>query len=442
AVATASIISLTVFGLWLGKEDKAVLFSNLNASEASLVLEELAKQDVTAELAAGGTTVNRITVPAPGEHPHNSQMMTLLFILEAFGLLALLLSGLLVATMISALMERQVRQIGVMKSFGARRMQIAGIYLGTVIFLGMAALIIGIPAGLAAGRAYAAFAASTLNFEIASNRVDLWVIGLQIAAALLIPIVGAAFPIYRGSRVTVREAISDDGASENAIGTRPIDALLGRVQGGRRTLLLGLRNTFRRQRRLALTLLALAAGGAVFMTALNVGASWNKTTEAEFAARRFDVSIRLPRLYPSDQLESVLGDLPGVVDLETWLEADTSLIYPNGDNGELFRTAGLPADTAMVAFPLLEGRWLRPADENALVVSHGLADTEPSMTVGSEVVLELKGQATKWTVVGVVRQIGPAVAYANREAFAGLAGVEGQTNQLLIAADVHSAAGQ
>lgn len=45
--------------------------------------------------------------------------------------------------------------------------------------------------------------------------------------------------------------------------------------------------------RLALTLLALAVGGAVFMVTLNVGASWNKTTEAEFTARDFDAEIRL-----------------------------------------------------------------------------------------------------------------------------------------------------
>jgi len=57
AVATASIISLTVFGLWLQKEDKVVLFSNLNAPDAALVLDELAKQDVEAELANGGTTI-------------------------------------------------------------------------------------------------------------------------------------------------------------------------------------------------------------------------------------------------------------------------------------------------------------------------------------------------------------------------------------------------
>lgn len=397
-------------------------------------------------LTNNGYSVSRTKVPVPGEHPHNSQMMTLLFILEAFGILALLLSGLLVATMISALMEQQLRQIGVMKTVGARIRQIAGVYLATVIFLGAMALLIGIPAGLAGGRAYAEFAAATLNFEIASNRVDGWTYVVQIAAALLIPLIGAAFPIAKGSRITVREAISDSGASETSIGSRPIDALLGRVQGFSRTLLLALRNTFRRQGRLALTVLALAAGGAVFMVALNVGASWNETTEAEFTARNFDATIRLKQPVEA-ALASLVADVPGVVAVETWQEADTAVIYPDGDGepsslGDLFRTIGLPADTPMIEYPLVEGRWLRPNDENALVVSHMLADHEPSMTVGNEVVIDLNGQATTWTVVGIVRQIGPNVAYANQAYFAALSGLTGQTNQVQIASNDHSETGQ
>jgi len=57
AVAVACVISLAVFGLWLGHEDNAVLFSNLSASDAGLVLDELARWDVPAELASGGTAV-------------------------------------------------------------------------------------------------------------------------------------------------------------------------------------------------------------------------------------------------------------------------------------------------------------------------------------------------------------------------------------------------
>jgi len=419
-------------------ELRVVMAENSMNQEAN----RLTAKNLRAELEADGYTVSRIKVPVPGEHPHNDQMMTLLFILQTFGILALLLSGMLVTTMISALMEQQMRQIGVMKTVGARRKQIAGIYLGTVMILGLLALSIGMLLGAWAGRAYADFAAATLNFEIASYQVDAWVYLVQIAAALLIPIIGAAFPVYKGSRITVREAISDAGMSGNVIGARPIDALLGRVGGVSRTLLLSLRNTFRRQGRLALALISLAVGGAVFMVALNVGASWNKTVEAEFNSRGFDAMLRLKQPYAIEELEETLGDVPDIVDMETWGEAQASLIYQNGDNSNPFRMIGLPAETPMLSLPLMEGRWLRPDDENALIVSHILVDHEPSLTLGNEVQIDINGQATAWTVVGIARQIGPNIAYANQDYFVSLAGLEGKTNTLTIAANDHSPDGQ
>lgn len=61
AVATASVISVAVFSLWLQQEEMAVLFTGLGPEDAAAALEELAKQDVPSELANGGTT---ILVPA------------------------------------------------------------------------------------------------------------------------------------------------------------------------------------------------------------------------------------------------------------------------------------------------------------------------------------------------------------------------------------------
>ncbi|MCP4359114.1 MAG: hypothetical protein GY796_13955 [Chloroflexi bacterium] len=112
-------------------------------------------------------------------------------------------------------------------------------------------------------------------------------------------------------------------------------------------------------------------------------------------------------------------------------------------NGDLFRTIGLPPDTSMIDFPLIEGRWLRPDDENALVVNHVmLVDHDPSMTVGSELVMDINGQVTTWTVVGIVRQVGQGVAYANQDCFAVLAGLEGESNHVQIVGNDGSEAGQ
>jgi putative ABC transport system permease protein len=114
-------------------------------------------------------------------------MATLLFLLEAFGLLALALSGVLTANMISALLAQQIRQTGVMKVVGRRARQVAGMYFGMVLFLGLLGQVVGLPLAVLAGRGYASFAAGMLNFQIFSDAIPLWLFVLWhgLSAALL-----------------------------------------------------------------------------------------------------------------------------------------------------------------------------------------------------------------------------------------------------------------
>src|SRR5207248_8303269 len=155
---------------------------------------------VRTTLRNAGHKVTRITVPDPGRHPHADQMDTFLFILGAFGLLTLILSAVLVANMIHALLTEQIRQIGVMKAIGARTSQIIGIYLGQVLFLAAIALAIGLIFGIVAGRAYVRWAVTMLNATVTSGAIPLWSLAIQIATGLLVPMIVALVPVLRASR--------------------------------------------------------------------------------------------------------------------------------------------------------------------------------------------------------------------------------------------------
>lgn len=72
-VAAALVISTAVFGLWLGHEEQAVLFSELTPEDASKALQELTKRDIPAELTNGGTT---IMVPASQVHRLRVDLVT------------------------------------------------------------------------------------------------------------------------------------------------------------------------------------------------------------------------------------------------------------------------------------------------------------------------------------------------------------------------------
>src|SRR5690606_42141835 len=64
---------------------------------------------------------------------------------------------------------------------------------------------------------------------------------------------------------------------------------------------------------------------------------------------------------------------------------------------------------------MVEGRWLRPDDGNAIVFNTGYLEQEPDIRVGDDLVLRLKGRDRPFRVVGIAQAllVGP-LAYTNQ----------------------------
>src|SRR5262249_29290098 len=86
-----------------------------------------------------GYPVHEIRVPPPGMHPHQFQITLVLLVQLAFGAMLLVLGAILVASSLDAMLARQVREIGVMKTVGANTAQVAGLYAAFVALIGAAA---------------------------------------------------------------------------------------------------------------------------------------------------------------------------------------------------------------------------------------------------------------------------------------------------------------
>jgi putative ABC transport system permease protein len=340
--------------------------------------------------------VTRIEVPTPGRHPHAAQMDTFLFLLGAFGALTFALSAVLVANMIHALLVEQLRQAAIMKTLGASTRQIASLYLGQVSILAIAALCIGIPLGISAGRAYARFCASMLNATITNAMPPLWVIAAELVAGIGVPLLVALGPVWRVSRISIHEAFSN-GIGRHAFGTRPFDRWLARRQRLPRPLMLSLRTAFHRRGRLVLTVATLAVGGAAFIAALNVSAAWTRTLDADAGARRFDVQAAFGRSYPIARVAQALATVPDVDHAEYWIESGADL----GDTR--VSLVGPDVNSKLLALPLIEGRWLRPGDDGAAVINQAITGVH----VGNDLVLRTNGRVVRWRVVGIVKELAP-----------------------------------
>ena len=467
-------------------------FNELHILVAENQLDEAHINQVAAEVRDFSTEigypVSAVTVPMPGVHPHTDQMESLLFLLQAFGVLTLLLSGVLVATIIAALLKQQTQQIGAMKAIGGQVRQIATGYFGMVLILGISALFLGIPLSISAGRGYAAFTATLLNFDITDSTIPLWVFGVQIIVGLTIPLLAAAVPIIQGSRITVREAIADIRSSGTLFQTNFINTLTTNIAGLSRPMIISLSNTFRRRVRLVFIVVILAVGGATFMSAINVNQAWLDTIGTAFSQRNYDFKIDFTQPYPTHLMEEALLSIPGVVAVESWNSAiavqeeaitfspslaaqdggpnanrqkkgpaaasvkplrqhrhkivDVGLQGPSDTDGTgstdgiRFNLSAVLPDTTLIAYPLIQGRWLQPGDTNALVINHEmLYDDHADIRPGSTVNLRINGQTEAWEVVGVVREVGaprrglgiPASAYVSLDYFNQLTGMDGST---------------
>lgn len=386
-------------------------------------------RDVEDLLVAHGKVVRAVDIPAPGRHPHADLMRMLLLAISSFGLLVLVLSGVLVVNLFHAILARELRQIGVMKAIGGRRRQIAGLYLGEAVLLGFAAVVLALPAGNLGARALCRSLAVFLNFDLESLAVPFWVYGLVALVGLATPLLAAALPVWRGCRVPVAVALADFGARERAFGQSLFDRALARVSGGARPLLLAVRNSFRRRTRLVLTVGTLAVSGVFFLSALNVRASLIHTLDQLFATRRFDLALSLGEMVPTEKVERAIAAAPGALRSEGWIHREAVL----GDD-QRFSVLGLPPGTPMLALSIFEGRDLVPGDIDALVANTALAARFPEIRVGSSVVLRLGSAESRWRVVGISREpFSPAIAYLPRATFDSAGETAGLTNSVRVA---------
>ena len=353
-----------------------------------------------------GHEVWRVDIPAPGKHPHSDLTGILLLAMSSFGLFVLVLSGILVVNLLTAMMASQVRQIGIMKAVGGTRRQIAQIYFSQALFLGVAAVIVSLPLGLLGSRALCRYMAMFLNFDINSFAVPLWVYLLVALVGIAAPLAAAAYPVWKGSGAPVRVALMDFGLSQTTFGSSRFDRLLIGFGGAFRPLVLAARNSFRRRARLVLTLVTLAAGGLFFLTALNIRASMINTLDRMFATRKFDLAVALRETYEVGELQQAISNTPGVRRAEGWFVTEGSL------SRERFTVMALPGDTQLLVPEIIEGRTLAANDTDAIVLNNALAGRFPQMRVGQTVNFRIGDVEKSWHVVGLAREaFSPATGY-------------------------------
>lgn len=373
--------------------------------------------------------VNRTEILTPGRHIHQSQMDSLMFLMQMFGVLALILSSFLIINMIMAIMVKETRQIGIMKAIGASSGKISVIYISIVFIFGFVATLISLPLGNMAGKGYALFVASMLNFELFNQQVSYGTLALQIAIGTLLPVFVSLFPVCKASYISVRAALNHYGVSDSASNKTALNQHL--VFTG--TTALAIRNTFRRKGRLVLTLITLTLGGAVFISAFNIRTSLNNTVNSTFINQRYDISLFLSAGVDEADFRASLDSLPFVSDYETWGFVKATRIMSGKSESELMDVKAVPYQTKLFSPEIMTGRWLS-GNDNEVVINHVFQAKHPDISLGSEIKLKVNSKIQKFKVVGCIRELfSGATVYVNKPVLSEWIRMKGKTNSALIA---------
>ena len=400
-------------------------------------------EEVATWLKQKGYTIHEIQIPPPNRHPHQGQVDTVMSIFIVFSFMILILGSILVATSMATLMVKQIRQIGVMKTIGATSTQIAGLYLFMMVILCAIALIIGIPISQLAAFILYKQLSVLLNIDLTDSSIPNWVPLLQISTVIIIPLLAAALPVIRGSRLSVRKAMDNYGVSSKNQGSTSWSSRLGQGLFLGETFTLSLRNVFRQRSRLIMTLGLLAAGGAMFMTALNVSEAWDTNLKRIYTQRLYDLDIKLTNPIQADTLLANVKHMTGVTIVEGWSYSSTFFgkdapnkithTYPDKGHGS-FTMQALPVPTKLLNPTVLKGIWLRDHDANEVVLNQSARALSPGISIGDSVSLSVNGTLAQWNVIGFTEDVGsPATAYVSFAAFTKYTTTPGRVNMLRIA---------
>lgn len=431
-------------GEWLGASSQ---YTQLHLSVAENQTDyqhvENVAQAVSNRLKKADIDVYVVAIFNPGHHFAWEITQGVIFILTVMGWLTVLLSSILIVNTINALMTQHTRQIGIMKAIGGGTAQIMGMYLVLMLAFGGLAFAVSVPLGSWAATQNSMFMANYLNFDLGAPRAYPQTIIMQAIVAFVVPLLAALYPLLGNIRKPVREAISDYGIS-NTSKQRPATESK-RIPFLTRPVLISMRNTFRRKGRLALTLSTLILAGAIFIGVFNLWASFDQVMDDVQGYFLADVNLTFTRGYRFEKVKAIALSIPGVESVEGWNYMSGQVLSDDKETSNEVTFIAPPSSSTLIKPMITDGRWLAPGDENAIVIGNHLLNVRPDLKVGDEIIIEINGKETPWTIIGVYRLPGnvvPPLVYTNYEYLSRIIGETGLVYDLRVITTQHDAAYQ
>lgn len=349
--------------------------------------------DISNLLNKRGVSVSGFTVRDPDEFVGSQELDTLLLLLQVFSILGAVLAGFIVANTVLAIMNEELVQIGIIKSLGGVRRQIALTYLAYSGGIGLAGALLGLLMGSVVARQLSSFLANITGLQLPGYAITVEEVGLALLIGGLITVVAALVPAIRGSQRWPAAILRPAGihGQYRSDFLRKLTSPISRVST---PLASGLRNTVRRPARAILTIAVISVAVAAFVATQALSGSVTGTVDELYDLYGADGWIFF-RAGADVTLARELNDQPEVLEAESWTSATGAIGSTRTD------IWGMPSDDPLYDFRLTEGRWFERASPVEAVLTSNLAATIGA-SVGESVQLDIEDRRQQLLVVGIV----------------------------------------
>jgi putative ABC transport system permease protein len=332
----------------------------------------------------------------------------------AFGILALAMSVLIVANVVSGAVIAGTTRIGVLKAIGFTPAQVTGSYVLQVAVPALAGCVVGAVLGVLLAIPILSQNASV--YGVGSLSIPPWVEVTVPLVILGLTAVGAMLPALRAGRMSATQAIATGRAPRAAHGYLA-HRLLGQLHRVPRAATIGLAAPFSRPARTAVTAVAIMFGAV----AVTFGVGLSTTLNRVYVDLRLADTAPL-RIYPMPagpvraqpgQGKTVIGTGEPPSASRATQQAIAAALTANPDiahwvpeTDAMVGVAGLSQQTQVIAFdgssrwtgyPIIKGSWYsgsRSVDVNTTFL------TDTGTSVGSAVTLSSGGRSERVRIAG------------------------------------------
>ncbi len=325
-------------------------------------------------------------------------------VLITLAMVALVVSGFLVINVINSIVVEQKRQIGVMKSLGATQGDNILIYSGIALAYGIIGVIPGVLLGVPMGYWAAKGLATQNNTVINQFAVSPRGILIGVLVGLAVPVLASLVPVLNGTRVRVREAMTDFGIS-STYGRGPLASLIKALPMPL-TLRQAANNVNQKKLRLALTGTTLTIAIGAFMGIYATFSSLSSLIDDIFGTFGSQITISPTESQDYAAVKNLLVDVPGIKaadpsgSLAIEIEGYSPPPVTTGPPG-MFAIGIDPTNPDIMNFDLQSGdAWTKDPSLDGVVLSSRIA-AGIGKKAGDSVVVRVGGNRAELPIVGV-----------------------------------------